>query len=49
MATRGKRKKTNDKNPNPLFCEWLSEWANDAEDKGWKSARSYGLVNLFCK
>ncbi|XP_067939786.1 crossover junction endonuclease MUS81-like [Watersipora subatra] len=41
MASRGKRKRAKQSNPNPLFCQWLQEWKDEAESKGWKSACTY--------
>lgn len=45
MATRGSRKKPKPSNPNPLFCQWLQEWKDEADTKGWKTFYTYGMVN----
>jgi len=44
VPTRGKRKKKK-RQENPLFCQWLKEWKDEAEEKGWKSAHTYGMVS----
>ena len=46
---KGKRKK---KVPppacaNPLFSKWLTQWRDEAVEKGWKSAHTYGKVILW--
>ncbi|XP_055880443.1 crossover junction endonuclease MUS81-like isoform X1 [Biomphalaria glabrata] len=41
-SLKGKRKKKVPKNANPLFTQWLTEWKIEAEEKGWKSAHTYG-------
>ena len=44
----GKRKKKKEGNANPLFVEWLTEWREEAAEKGWKSQYTYGKVfHLF--
>ena len=40
----GKRKKKKDAIANPLFVEWLTEWKEEAAEKGWKSQYTYGKV-----
>lgn len=47
MATRGKRKRTQKKCSNVLFVKWLTEWKDDAEGKGWKSAKTYARVTIL--
>ncbi|KAL8615659.1 hypothetical protein ACOMHN_034809 [Nucella lapillus] len=37
----GKRKRKKEPNPNPLFCQWLAEWRDEAKEKGWKSEYIY--------
>ena len=41
----GKRKRKTPNCPNPLFVHWLTEWKNDAADKGLKTQYTYGKVN----
>ncbi|XP_013385302.1 crossover junction endonuclease MUS81 isoform X2 [Lingula anatina] len=38
----GKRKKQTNPCPNPLFVQWLTEWRDEAAEKGWKSQYTYG-------
>ncbi|CAL1540057.1 unnamed protein product [Lymnaea stagnalis] len=38
---KGKRKKKSPTNANPLFTQWLTEWKDEAMEKGWKSAHTY--------
>ncbi|KAL5008151.1 hypothetical protein ScPMuIL_013732 [Solemya velum] len=38
----GKKKKKVTPIPNPLFCQWLQEWRDDAVEKGWKSQYIFG-------
>ena len=40
----GKRKKKKEVIANPLFVEWLTEWKEEAAEKGWKSQYTYGKV-----
>ena len=40
----GKRKKKKETSANPLFVEWLTEWKEEAAEKGWKSQYTYGKV-----
>ena len=37
----GKTKKKVNKCPNPLFVFWLTEWMNEAKEKGLKSGYTY--------
>jgi hypothetical protein len=42
----GKRKKKKKSGcTNPLFLKWLTEWRNEANEKGWKSAFNYSKVS----
>ncbi|GFS04771.1 crossover junction endonuclease MUS81-like [Elysia marginata] len=43
-SLKGKRKKKLPTNPNPLFTQWLQEWKDEANEKGWKSAHTYGMA-----
>ena len=43
----GKRKKKKETSANPLFVEWLTEWKEEAAEKGWKSQYTYGKVCLM--
>lgn len=43
-SLKGKRKKKLPSNANPLFTQWLTEWKNEAVEKGWKSAHTYSKV-----
>ncbi|XP_060557724.1 crossover junction endonuclease MUS81-like isoform X2 [Ruditapes philippinarum] len=38
----GKKKKKKVSCPNPLFVQWLTEWRDDAAEKGIKSQYTYG-------
>ena len=40
----GKRKKKKEVIANPLFVGWLTEWKEEAAEKGWKSQYTYGKV-----
>ena len=40
----GKRKKKKEVSANPLFVKWLTEWKEEAAEKGWKSQYTYGKV-----
>ncbi|XP_035826366.1 crossover junction endonuclease MUS81 [Aplysia californica] len=40
-SLKGKRKKKLPKNANPLFTQWLTEWRDQAVEKGWKSSHTY--------
>ncbi|CAG5129507.1 unnamed protein product [Candidula unifasciata] len=50
-SLKGKRKKKLPPNPNPLFTQWLTEWKQEAVEKGWKSAHVYAkalkTIRLF--
>ncbi|XP_064621952.1 crossover junction endonuclease MUS81-like [Lineus longissimus] len=37
----GKRKKKKAGCANPMFIQWLTEWRDEANEKGWKSAFNY--------
>lgn len=46
---KGKRKRKIPSNANPLFTKWLTEWKQEAEEKGWKSAHTYAkVINCTC-
>ncbi|XP_072030478.1 crossover junction endonuclease MUS81-like [Amphiura filiformis] len=49
-APKVKRKKKLDTCPNPLFVQWLTEWRDEAADKGIKTQYAYGkaLRSLKC-
>ena len=40
-----KRKKKVDACPNPLFVQWLTEWKDEAAEKGLKTQYAYGKVS----
>ena len=44
---KGKRKKKvpAPQHANPLFCKWLTEWRDEAKEKGWKSVNTYAKVS----
>lgn len=44
MASKGKRKRPKPTIANPLFCQWLQGWKEEAESKGWKSYHTYKMV-----
>lgn len=43
-ALKGKRKKKRNLCPNPLFVQWLTEWRDEAAEKGMKSQYCYKKV-----
>ena len=47
MATKGTRKRPKQTDPNPLFCQWLREWRDEAEAKGWKTKFTYAMVKYL--
>lgn len=47
-SLKGKRKKKIPPNPNPLFTQWLTEWKQEAVERGWKSAHVYAKVISKC-
>ena len=44
MASKGKRKRPKPTIANPLFCQSLQGWKEEAESKGWKSYHTYKMV-----
>lgn len=40
------RKKKKYVSPNPLFVKWLTEWKQEAADKGLKTQYTYAKVIL---
>ena len=48
-SLKGKRKKKvpPPHSANPLFVKWLTEWRDEAVEKGWKSSHTYSKVILF--
>ena len=42
-----KRKKKVDACPNPLFVQWLTEWKDEAAEKGIKTQYAYGKVSFL--
>lgn len=43
----GCRKKKVNPKPNALFTAWLTEWKNEAKEKGWKSECVFDKVSSF--